>query len=281
MGRISLRLTHKIMAIGLVGLLGLVSFGSIYLSGSRSEDTSRSAAESASAIADLNHRLEVDMLEVRRAEKDFQLRRDEAFSKRHAELSVAVTGELDQLRKLTHATGFTALAEKVDRVGSGFGKYAKEFAAMQQAEIELGLNETLGLSGELRGAVHGIESELKQADNPKLTSGMLMLRRHEKDFMLRRDPKYVEELKKAVADFGKSVAAQIFPRKSGRASKASCRNTSPPSSNGPRARNRRHVMVPPCQRSFTRSNRSSRRSQRMSHSITRPRGRRKQKRVTP
>jgi methyl-accepting chemotaxis protein len=215
MGRISLRLTHKIMAIGLVGLLGLVSFGSIYLSGSRSEDTSRSAAESASAIADLNHRLEVDMLEVRRAEKDFQLRRDEAFSKRHAELSVAVTGELDQLRKLTHATGFTALAEKVDRVGSGFGKYAKEFAAMQQAEIELGLNETLGLSGELRGAVHGIESELKQADNPKLTSGMLMLRRHEKDFMLRRDPKYVEELKKAVADFGKSVAASDLSPEAG------------------------------------------------------------------
>ena len=31
---------------------------------------------------------------------------------------------------------------------------------------------------------------------PRLTSSMLTMRRHEKDFMLRRDPKYVGDLKK-------------------------------------------------------------------------------------
>src|SRR5438046_1255111 len=71
------------------------------------------------------------------------------------------------------------------------------------AEIKLGLNETLGLSGSLRTAVHGIEAKLKEIDNPRLTSWMLMMRRHEKDFMLRRDQKYVGELKKAAAEFSK------------------------------------------------------------------------------
>jgi methyl-accepting chemotaxis protein len=221
MSGISFRLTHKIMAIGLVGILGLVSFGLIYLSGSRSQDMSRSVADSARAVADLNHKLAVDMLEVRRAEKDFQLRRDEAYAKRQAELSSVILGELDQLRKLTHASGFSALAEKVDLVAKGFGNYAKEFTALKQAEVNLGLNETLGLSGELRNAVHGIETDLKQADNPKLTSGMLMLRRHEKDFMLRRDSKYVDELKQAAADFAKSVTASDLapPVKAGIAEK--------------------------------------------------------------
>ena len=65
------------------------------------------------------------------------------------------------------------------------------------AEIKLGLNETLGLSGALRGAVHDIETKLKEIDDPRLTSWMLMMRRNEKDFMLRRDQKYVAEIKKS------------------------------------------------------------------------------------
>lgn len=38
-----------------------------------------------------------------------------------------------------------------------------------------------------------------------------MMRRHEKDFMLRRDPKYVGELKKAAAEFSKLLASADMP----------------------------------------------------------------------
>ena len=75
------------------------------------------------------------------------------------------------------------------------------------AEIKLGLNETLGLSGALRGAVHDIETKLKEIDDPRLTSWMLMMRRNEKDFMLRRDQKYVAEIKKSAAEFSKALSA--------------------------------------------------------------------------
>ena len=105
------------------------------------------------------------------------------------------------------ASGINGLPEKLDIVHGGFGSYVKDFGALSQAEIKLGLNETLGLSGSLRGAVHDIEAKLKESDNPRLTSWMLMMRRHEKDFMLRRDPKYVGEFKKAAAEFSKLVAS--------------------------------------------------------------------------
>ena len=88
----------------------------------------------------------------------------------------------------------------------GFADYSRNFTGLVQAEIKLGLNEKLGLTGSLRGAVHDIETRLKEIDDPRLTSAMLMLRRHEKDFMLRRDEKYVGELKKTAADFAKSLA---------------------------------------------------------------------------
>src|SRR5213083_1852273 len=41
---------------------------------------------------------------------------------------------------------------------------------------------------------------------------MLMLRRHEKDFMLRRDEKYVDELNKTVGDFSKLMAGTDIPQ---------------------------------------------------------------------
>jgi methyl-accepting chemotaxis protein len=207
MAGLSLRLTHKIMAIGLIGLLGLVAFGLINYLGNSSEDVSRLAAEDARKISGLNQKLAIDLLEVRRSEKDFLIRRDQAYSKRHAEKAAAIARELDQLRALTRSNGDHALAGKVEQVAAGFDNYTKEFNALEQAEISLGLNETLGLSGSLRSAVHDIEAKLKDVNDPRLTSGMLMMRRHEKDFMLRRDAKYVGELTKSADDFAKMVAA--------------------------------------------------------------------------
>jgi methyl-accepting chemotaxis protein len=67
------------------------------------------------------------------------------------------------------------------------------------------------LSGSLRTAVHDIEAKLRENDNPRLTSGMLMMRRHEKDFIMRRDQKYVDELNKSAADFSKSMASADLP----------------------------------------------------------------------
>ena len=208
----SIRLTHKIMAIGIVGLIGLLAFGAIYQIGSWSQDASRSIANNAKVISDLNKQITIRMLEARRAEKDFLLRRDESYVKRHSELSAAIEHDLEKLKSTVRAGGVNAMPEKIDIVQRGFASYVKNFSSLVQAEIKLGLNEKLGLTGSLRGAVHDIESRLKEIDDPRLTSSMLMLRRHEKDFMLRRDEKYVGELKKTAGDFTKSMAGADIPQ---------------------------------------------------------------------
>jgi methyl-accepting chemotaxis protein len=205
--RFHLRLTHKIMAIGIVGLVGLIAFGTIYQIGSWSQDASRAIAGNARTISDLNKQLSIEMLEARRNEKNFQQRRNESYAKGHAELVVAINRDFDRLQMLTRAGGMGDLSEKIRIAHDGFAGYARDFAALVSAEVKLGLNETLGLSGSLRAAVHDIEAKLKEIDNPRLTSWMLMMRRHEKDFMLRRDQKYAGELKKAAAEFSKALAA--------------------------------------------------------------------------
>ncbi len=211
----SIRLTHKVMAIGFFGLVGLVAFGAIYELGSLSQDASRTVANRARAIADLNKQLSIEMLEARRNEKNFQQRRTESYAKAHAELIGPINRDFDEVERLMSAGGMSALSDRMKQAQDGFKRYVSDFNALVAAEIKLGLNETLGLSGSLRSAVHDIEAKLKEIDNPRLTSWMLTMRRHEKDFMLRRDPKYIAELKKAAAEFSKAMeAAAPFPRRS-------------------------------------------------------------------
>ena len=72
MSGFSVRLTHRIMAIGVIGLAGLLTVGAIYEVGNRSQDASRATAMHARAIADLDKQLSIEMLEARRNEKNFR-----------------------------------------------------------------------------------------------------------------------------------------------------------------------------------------------------------------
>jgi len=74
---------------------------------------------------------------------------------------------------------------------------------------KLGVTEKVGLRGKLRDAVHSVEHDLKTLADPKLMVSMLMLRRHEKDFMLRGLPKYVEKNVKEIKKL-KSLVATKF-----------------------------------------------------------------------
>src|SRR6185436_14821054 len=201
MSGFSVRLTHKVMAIGIVGLMGLLAFGGIYQIGSWSQEASRTVAKGAREISDLNKQLSIEMLEARRNKKNFQQRRNESYAKSHSELVVKIDRDFGRLEDMTRAANLGALTEKVKLTHDGFKKYAADFAGLVGAEIKL------GLSGALRGAVHDIETRLKEIDDPRLTNWMLMMRRNEKDFMLRRDQKYVAEIKKSAAEFSKALSA--------------------------------------------------------------------------
>ncbi|MBR0823636.1 methyl-accepting chemotaxis protein [Bradyrhizobium liaoningense] len=207
----SIRLTHKVMAIGLFGLVGLIVFGAIYEIGSLSQDASRTVANRARAIADLNKQLTIEMLEARRSEKNFQQRRNESYAKAHAELMGPINRDFDEVERLMAVGGMSALSDKTRQAHDGFKRYAEDFKALVVAETRIGLNESLGLSDSLRAAVHDIEVKLKEIDDPRTTSWMLMMRRHEKDFMLRRDPKYIAEVKKAAVEFSKAIEVVAVP----------------------------------------------------------------------
>src|SRR5437763_17083590 len=124
MAAFSIRLNHRIMAIGLVGLTGLLALGGIYQVGHWSEQASRAVATNARAISDLNKQLSIEMLEARRNEKNFQQRRNESYAKAHAELVVAIDRDFDRLLGLMQSGEMSALGDKIKLARDGFKNYA-------------------------------------------------------------------------------------------------------------------------------------------------------------
>ena len=201
MRSLSLRLTQKITAIGIVGVVGVVLIGGIHLYGEKAVSVYRDAAASARTLFDLNSRANVNLLEMRRAEKDFLLRNDPTIAGHHVEVGKAVAVDIEQLDRGIVAIGKPELARQIEAMGASLKQYQAQFVAVVEHKRKLGLNEDSGLEGRLRASVHAIEAKVEQSREQSLMVNMLTMRRHEKDFMLRRDRKYGDEMKKSAGEF--------------------------------------------------------------------------------
>ncbi|MDQ6963932.1 MAG: hypothetical protein Q9M13_03320, partial [Mariprofundales bacterium] len=121
-------------------------------------------------------------------------------------------GEWESARKGAEAA-FAKLSEELPspaardlamQAKSLLAKYNRYgFAVAKPLRDSLGMDEKTGLQGELRDAVHAIEGHLKSihAAPKDLMVSMLMMRRHEKDFLLRHKSKYQKKLHREADNF--------------------------------------------------------------------------------
>lgn len=156
-------------------------------------------------LSDIN----AGMLMLRRNEKDFLARNDlkylDKFNKNHQAL-------LDKVRALAGRLEASDIdGAKSHQLADVLQAYAMDFRALVETQQHIGMNPKDGLYGSLREAVHGVESLVKEQGDYHLLSDMLMLRRNEKDFMLRDNLKYLEAFDKNIAKFEATLAASDIP----------------------------------------------------------------------
>lgn len=128
------------------------------------------------------------ILILRKHEKDFLMRKDvkyiDKFNKTYAETEQIVNRLNVDLEYMNHNT------QHIQAIVPILNQYHKSFNALTELQKSIGLNPKDGLYGSLRSSVHDAESLLKEYHEIQLTADMLMLRRNEKDFMLRFAEKY-------------------------------------------------------------------------------------------
>jgi len=187
---ISLSIKIRLIIIGALLIIGLASLSGLLM---YSVSTVSGLKETGTLVS----KIESKMLMLRRREKDFLARKDLKYRDKFNKDYAVMMTNIDRLDSRVIQYEFNK--QNVSDLKGALGDYNTVFAEIIAIQQKIGLNPKDGLYGDLRKAVHGAEKEIKAVNNYELLTHMLMLRRNEKDFMLRDNTKYIGKFEKNYA----------------------------------------------------------------------------------
>ncbi|UFW43171.1 hypothetical protein [Bradyrhizobium sp. WSM471] len=154
--------------------------------------------------------LSQSFLESGQIASDFRRRPTEMLIKRHADHHERQMETLSRLQTLVSALPDDSPLKQAVALQPIINLFATRFQNVVSAQRNLGFNEDDGFQGKLRKAVHAAEQQLAEANQPSLTILMLMMRRHEKDFILRGEDNG-EKLTNLETEFETELAKASLP----------------------------------------------------------------------
>ncbi len=190
MGLNNFSIKHRLLILALIAITGLVVIG-LTVGNSMSEQ--QQLESSATELSNLK----ADILTLRRNEKDFLARKDDKYLEAFVSMAEKAEKDLGLLTEKLERAGINAAS--LQEMAQLLKAYAQSFQSVAELQRQIGYHHEDGLYGSLRATVHAVEEQL--TDEPELRASMLMLRRHEKDFMLRRDLKYLQRFDAEVDHF--------------------------------------------------------------------------------
>ena len=143
-------------------------------------------------------KLQTDILNLRKHEKDFLLRKDLKYLKLFDERFEQLKEDREVVKK-----EFIKLEIDLGKINYFYkisDSYKKEFNKLVSLQVEIGLSPSEKLYGNLRSSVHAVQADAKKDANFELLSMIFNLRKLEKDFMLRKDLKYIGYFKLAMKE---------------------------------------------------------------------------------
>jgi methyl-accepting chemotaxis protein len=197
--------------IALLGILGVLLTGAICLAG-------LNLAASAQVESDRSVNLRQDVvglstnyLEAGQIATEFLRKHDEKQIDRHAGVLDAALAHLRAIETFVDQLPDGDPLKQDSALRSGLNLYKTRFQNLVAMQRALGLNENQGFQGKLRDAVRNVENKLAEFDQPRLANLMLMMRRLEKDFMLRGDEKYGDEFTRRQSEFADALKVSGLP----------------------------------------------------------------------
>lgn len=157
-----------------------------------------------SEIRDLLDEIEIGILQERRNEKDFLARKKLKYLKKFDVTMQKLEQDIKKVGTLFNANSLPD--EELKSLEKYVQVYKNKFHTIAEQIKKIGLDENSGLRGELRDAVHEAEKAVRSIGDYRVLSDILMLRRNEKDFLIRKNPKYIKKFQKNFEKIQASVA---------------------------------------------------------------------------
>jgi methyl-accepting chemotaxis protein len=149
--------------------------------------------------------INMTVLKMRKSEKDFLMRdisNVDFMATGKSKYATAINDFIAQEDSLISTLLESPWSEKLNiktdltNLHQNLSDYKSTFDQIVKAYLRRGFKDS-GDEGELRKAIHAVEDSKYNIDKIRL----LTLRRHEKDFFLRKDLQYVEKFQKEIAEF--------------------------------------------------------------------------------
>ncbi|MEO5362363.1 MAG: HAMP domain-containing protein [Magnetococcus sp. DMHC-8] len=156
-------------------------------------------------IQQLANEVALQMLQARRAEKDFLLRRELPLVDRVAEAVQEAIRQANAVIRLSREAGHTDVEVKAAQIVQAMNGYLEAFQGLARGHVAIGLTAEEGLQGRFRHASHALEEMVGLTETETVPGGArdvarqpfaqvpgevityLALRRAEKDYLLRHD----------------------------------------------------------------------------------------------
>ncbi|MBL1422301.1 MAG: hypothetical protein COC24_017455 [Alphaproteobacteria bacterium] len=205
--RLSIKI--QVMTIAILSIIGVMTLGGLSLYSSNMVETATQKSVDFTNLASHLHKVNEGGLQLRRHEKDYLVRLSDKYENRYfaqSEDSIAYVAQLKQIANPSDQTQLQIIAD-------GIVKHKTQFQNVVGLRQAMGIAPEESMQGELRAAVHDIEELLenlaaKSAEPHAIDAilvQMLMLRRHEKDFMMRVTEKYLKKFSDRIATFTETV----------------------------------------------------------------------------
>ena len=211
----SMKVASKLLLLLVVMLAGFAAVGATYTLLLNATETIQAEIEQGNQVERQIEDINEHALLARNHLSNF------LYSKEQSETE-GFEASINRANKLLSQLGATSQHNQVTQQVRLTEQTLKAFHAstneMVQTQLVIGLDENSGLHGEMRAAVHGVESTLNaiakklstesakgrrtastaslsgEVITQKLLTSMLMQRRHEKDFLQRKTTKYVNRM---------------------------------------------------------------------------------------
>ena len=135
--------------------------------------------------------LNIYSLQLRRNEKDFILRKDMKYLEEFSKNNLLLVKQLKDIELQNKSINADI---HIIKLANSFAKYNETFTQLTQLMAIKGLDKNSGKYAQLRSATHQLEQAFTAQGDLASHVLLLTMRRHEKDYMLRSDEKYLEKL---------------------------------------------------------------------------------------
>ena len=204
----NISISFKFLVIITIVISGFLAIGYTFYEMQMNREAAKQLNVETASFSQLVNEIQKNVSDAILKEKEFLLT-DKAA---HIDKSKSHIANINQL--LEEASDLTMdeySEETIEDLSVSVNNLENFLTELLQEKQKLGLDHQSGIHGELRKFVHDVEQMLKINQRLDLTNSMLMMRRHEKDYMSRKLDKYLDKMDKEQTRFARLLKNSDLP----------------------------------------------------------------------